>query len=147
MHAANWELPFGIANLAAMIGWVALIFLPRWSWLIVALRLGVIGLLSVAYATLIFVFAAGAKGAGFSSLAGVAALFAVSPLLLAGWIHYLAFDLFVGTVIAEKSDAHGLSRILQTPILLATFMLGPLGYLIHIASLTLPARRAAQQGA
>ena len=69
---------------------------------------------------------------------------AVPPLMLAGWIHYLAFDLFVGTVIAEKSDARGLSRFLQAPILFATFMLGPLGYVLHLASLALPAKRAAE---
>jgi hypothetical protein len=140
----DWEQAFSIANLAAMIGWVGLILLPRWRWLMAALRFGIIALLSVAYAALIFSFAAGAEGAGFSSLAGVRALFAVPPLLLAGWIHYLAFDLFVGTVIAEKSDARGLSRFIQAPILIATFMLGPLGYLLHIASLALPAKRAPQ---
>lgn len=145
MDAANWEQPFIIANLLATAGWTALIFLPRWPALITLLRFGAIGLLSIAYAALIFVFASSAEGAGFSSLAGVGAFFALPPLLLAGWIHYLAFDLFVGTVIAERSDERGLSRIVQAPILLATFLLGPLGYLIHIASLALPARRAAQQ--
>lgn len=143
MDTVNWEQPFAIANLLAVAGWIALIFLPRWPRLIAFVRLGVIGLLSIAYAALIFVFAAQAEGASFSSLAGVGALFALPPLLLAGWIHYLAFDLFVGTVIAERSDARGLSRILQAPILLATFLLGPIGYLVHIASLALPARRLA----
>lgn len=141
---ASWEGPFGIANLSAMVGWVALIFLPRWPWLITTLRIGVIGILGVVYATLIFAYASGAEGAGFSTLAGVAAFMAVPPLMLAGWIHYLAFDLFVGTVIAEKSDARGLSRFLQAPILFATFMLGPLGYVLHLASLALPAKRAAE---
>jgi len=138
---ATWEGPFGIANLATMVCWVALIFLPRWPWLIAALRFGVIGVLGVVYAALFFTFASGAQGASFSSLAGVAAFMSVPPLLLAGWIHYLAFDLFVGTVIAEKSDARRLSRIIQAPILFATFMLGPLGYVLHIASLALPMKR------
>jgi hypothetical protein len=41
-------------------------------------------------------YAADTRG-GFSSLAAVAELFSNQWLLLAGWVHYLAFDLFVGT--------------------------------------------------
>ncbi len=140
----DWEGPFSIASTAAMIGWVALIFLPRWRLLRIALRFGVIGALSVAYAVLAFVYFFRVEGGGFGSLAGVAALFSSPPVLLAGWIHYLAFDLFVGTWIAEKADARGLSRFLQAPILLATFMFGPVGYLLHLATEALPAKRAAQ---
>ncbi|MEO1749630.1 MAG: abscisic acid-deficient protein Aba4 family protein, partial [Pseudomonadota bacterium] len=50
--------------------------------------------------------------------------------LLAGWIHFLAFDLFVGAVMAARMDRVGVSRVVQAPILGATFMLGPLGFLI-----------------
>ena len=44
---------------------------------------------------LIFSNIQGAEG-GFGSLADVATLFQKQELLLAGWIHYLAFDLFIG---------------------------------------------------
>lgn len=59
-------------------------------------------------------------------------LFASDPVLVAGWVHYLAFDLFVGIWIAEQADALGLSRWLQAPILVATFLLGPLGLLVFL---------------
>jgi hypothetical protein len=49
---------------------------------------------------------------------------------LAGWVHYLAFDLLIGSWIAREADKLGLSRVIQAPILLATFMFGPLGYLL-----------------
>jgi hypothetical protein len=47
-------------------------------------------------------------------------------------VHYLAFDLFVGGVIAKQADEIGLSRLIQAPILLLTFMFGPFGYLLFI---------------
>ena len=53
--------------------------------------------------------------------------------MLAGWLHYLAFDLLIGIDIARRSDRLGLSRLLQAPLLLTTFMFGPLGYLLMLA--------------
>jgi hypothetical protein len=127
----NWEQAFGLANLAAVAGWAALVALPRSRLLLGALRHGLIGALSLAYAGLAMVHFAG-SGGGFGSIAAVRALFASDPVLLAGWVHYLAFDLFVGTWIAERADALGLSRWLQGPVLLATFVLGPLGLLVFL---------------
>lgn len=60
------------------------------------------------------------------------ALMGSDATLLAGWIHYLAFDLFVGVWIAERADALGVSRGLQGPILFTTFMFGPVGYLMFV---------------
>ena len=57
-------------------------------------------------------------------------LFAVPEVALAGWIHYLAFDLFVGLWIAQRADAMGLSRWLQAPVLVVTFMFGPIGLML-----------------
>ena len=54
-------------------------------------------------------------------------------MLLAGWIHYLAFDLFIGGWIAIEADKVGLSRIIQAPILVATFMFGPAGLALFLA--------------
>jgi hypothetical protein len=51
--------------------------------------------------------------------------------LLAGWVHYLAFDLFIGTWIAVEADRRGIHRLLQAPILVATFLFGPLGLLFY----------------
>ena len=52
------------------------------------------------------------------------------PVLVAGWVHYLAFDLFIGTWIAVEADKRGYNRVLQAPMLVATFMFGPLGLLL-----------------
>jgi hypothetical protein len=126
----SFEQGFSLASTLAMIGWLALICLPRWSLLTVVVRFGLVGLLSVAYAVLIMVYFFRVEGGGFGSITEVRQLFLSDGGLLAGWIHYLAFDLFVGLWIAERADRAQLSRLLQAPILLATFMFGPLGLLM-----------------
>ncbi len=127
----SWEQLFGMANMAAVAGWAALLVLPRSRIVIAGLRYGLIGALSMVYAALVMVHFAGAGG-GFGSIAEVRALFASDPVLVAGWVHYLAFDLFVGMWIAERADVLGLSRWLQAPILVATFLFGPLGLVVFL---------------
>jgi len=127
----SWDHAFGLANLAAMAGWAVLILLPRWQRIVDGLRYGLVGALALTYAGLVMVYFAG-SGGGFDSIAAVRTLFASDPVLLAGWLHYLAFDLFVGIWIAEQADALGLSRWLQAPILVATFMFGPLGLVVFL---------------
>lgn len=126
----SFDTIFSTASTAAMLGWAGLILLPRWPALLAALRYGLIGALSVAYAVLIFVYFFGVDGGGFSSIAEVRALFMSDGVLVAGWIHYLAFDLFVGIWIAVEADKRGFHRILQVPMLLGTFMFGPIGLLL-----------------
>ena len=124
----NWETCFSVANASSLASWLALVLLPRSPWLLALLRYGAIGALAVAYAALVMVYFHRAGG-GFDTLAAVKRLFASDPVVLAGWLHYLAFDLFVGLWIAERADALGVSRLIQAPLLLATFMFGPVGLL------------------
>ncbi len=128
-NAMVWSALFSVASMAALLGWLALVLLPRWPTLLTALSTGLVGALCVAYSALMLVFFF-RSGGGFGSLAAVRTLFASDPVLLAGWIHYLVFDLFVGIWIARQADSMGLSRLVQAPILLATFMFGPLGLLL-----------------
>ena len=129
---------FSLASSAAGLSWLLLIILPRWRWLIALLRFGVILALSCLYAVLIFTSFFTVEGGGFGSLGQVQALFSNPSALLAGWVHYLAFDLMIGTWIAERADARGISRLMQAPILAATFMLGPVGYLLYAAMEMVP---------
>ncbi|MBT8427556.1 MAG: DUF4281 domain-containing protein [Erythrobacter sp.] len=146
-----WSIAFSAANILALVMWTALILLPRWPALLAAaLYLGV-GLLCGAYAIGLIGILTGTidqvGGAGgamdFGSIEGVRAIFASDGGVTIGWIHYLAFDLFVGIWIARDADAKGFSRIVQVPILLATFMAGPLGLFIW---LILRERRAREGG-
>lgn len=127
----TFEQLFSSASTLAMLGWVILVFLPRrWKWVnsIPAMLIPLI--LSVLYSVLIARYFFSAEG-GFDSLANVQQLFTYPAAALAGWVHYLAFDLFVGGVIA-KADEIRLSRLIQAPILLLTFMFGPFGYLLFM---------------
>ena len=98
------ETLFSLASTAALGGWLLLIVLPRWQLLIASLRYGLIGWLALAYSVLIFVFFFRIDGAGFGSIGAVRAIFTSDAGLVAGWIHYLAFDLFVGIWIAQEAD-------------------------------------------
>ena len=131
-NSQNLETIFSLASLAAMIGWIVLILLPRrWKWLNTIPLLIIPLLLSGAYASMLLpgLLAGGGEG-DFSSLAGVRTLFSSDGALLVGWIHYLAFDLLVGTIIARQADDEGINRFIQAPCLLLTFMFGPVGFLL-----------------
>lgn len=126
----NWETLFGIANALALASWAALIAAPRRAILLHTIRFGVVGLFCLAYTTLVMLYFFRVDGGGFGSLHEVKALFTSEPVVLAGWLHYLAFDLFVGLWIAKRADALGVSRLIQAPLLLTTFMFGPAGLLV-----------------
>ena len=123
---------FSLAGTAAMAGWAVLVLGPRRHAWLNAIPLWIIPTgLSALYAALILSRFSGIGG-GFGSLADVATLFADRWALLAGWVHYLAFDLFIGAVMAARMDRAGVGRVVQAPILLTIFMLGPLGFLIAL---------------
>jgi uncharacterized membrane protein (GlpM family) len=134
----NPETIFSIANFTALAGWILIVFAPRWSWTRKIVLSGAIPLLlSVAYLILIILFFGRAEG-GFGSLADVMKLFTNQWAALAGWIHYLAFDLFVGSWEVKDAQARGISHWFIVPCLVLTFLLGPIGFLLyHILRLVL----------
>src|SRR5262249_20046973 len=85
--------------------------------------------IAVGYALAIMAAWSGSEG-GFASLAEVRQLFANDWALLAGWMHYLAFDLFVGAWIAAETERANLSRLVLIPVLPLTFLFGPTGFLL-----------------
>ncbi len=126
------DLLFRIANNVALLGWLMLIFLPRWRWsarLIGPVIIPV--LLSSLYAGL--VVTQFGHGGGFSSLSSVALLFQNPYMLLAGWVHYLAFDLFVGSWEVRDSQRIGIAYYLALPCLILTFLFGPAGWLLYLS--------------
>lgn len=124
---------FQQAGLLAMLGWASLLASPlvprladRFATLIVP------GLLAVAYVGLILVFWSRGEG-GFDSLDSVARLFETRGLLLAGWLHYLAFDLFVGAWQVRTARREAIPFFLVLPCLPLTFLFGPAGFLLFVA--------------
>ena len=121
----------------ALIAWAVLILAPRWPALLSGILYLVIGGLCALYAVLLIsvlsgVIPAGEGGADFTSIEGVRSIFGTDVGVTIGWVHYLAFDLFVGLWIARDADAKFFSRFIQAPILLATFIAGPLGLIVWL---------------
>lgn len=95
--------------------------------------------LALAYAWLMATYWSSAEGGGYSSLSAVHALFQHPGLLTAGWFHYLAFDLFVGTWIAREGERAGIAPVLLIPCFALTFLFGPVGLLAFLALRVAPA--------
>ena len=126
----NPEFAFSAANSVALLCWLALVASPasvRWAalvWIITGRAMPLA--FAAVYAALLL--ATEPTGGNFNSLAGVQKLFSSPHALTAGWVHYLAFDLFVGTWIAQRAAALRLPHWQVLPVLALTFLFGPLGY-------------------
>ena len=147
-----WPALFAVTNLLAIIGWLLLAAGPRQPLVHSAILYLGVALLCLTYTVMFGLFLTGSvdpvrvPGAGpmgFSSIAGVRALFASDGGVVIGWTHYLAFDLFTGLWIARDADHKQFGRLVQLPFLFATFMAGPVGLL---AWLIVRERRARTKG-
>jgi hypothetical protein len=126
------ELLFQSVNPMAVVGWVALAFHPLIPRLAQAIAFAIPLVLSLIYTALILSFWADSPG-GFGSLADVMALMTTPHIALAGWLHYLAFDLFLGAWACRTAQAEGMAHGLVLPCLLLTFLFGPAGLLAFVA--------------
>lgn len=125
---------FSAAGSFAMFGWLLLMLAILFRW--PRLRdwgpgLAIPLVLAVLYTALIGIYWWDADG-GFNSLDAVRALFQSEGLLLAGWVHYLAYDLFVGAWIARDAAERDLPRGLLIPVLPLAFLFAPAGFLLWI---------------
>ncbi len=135
---------FSIGNSVALIGWILLIIAPLWKSAEKLANGVIVTLLSMAYAALVVMSFRLEDFSQFGSLQGVKSLFQNDFMLLAGWVHYLAFDLFVGCWIYRNARAHRVPHILFIVCGFFTFMLGPCGLLIYLIIRTLRGRKEAQ---
>ena len=123
---------FSIANPLALLGWIALVAAPIAPRAVDLLAGWVLpGALSLGYAVLMLVHFADAPG-GFGTLADVQALFTDADVALAGWVHFLAFDLFIGAWIVRDARRQGMAHWMVLPILPFAFLLGPAGLLAYM---------------
>jgi hypothetical protein len=141
------DLLFQHANSIALLGWLSLLaspWLPTWTDRISGTVIPL--LLAIAYTGLVLAFWSGAQG-GFDSLANVEKLFQTRELVLAGWVHYLAFDLFIGAWAARTARAEAIPFVLVVPCLALTFLFGPAGLLAFQSLRFARARMAAPRAA
>jgi hypothetical protein len=125
------ERIFSLAGAVVLPCWILLLVAPRWRWTQRLATFVAPLLIASVYAWLLFSHPA-PKGGGFSTLAQVAVLFSSPYALLAGWIHYLAFDLFTGAWEARDAARLGISRWAVAPCLVLTFLFGPLGLSFYL---------------
>lgn len=125
------EQVFSVVNLIATAAWLALVILPGRRWVTGIVTSTVVPLLFAIVYVGIVVTTFGRTPGGFSTLEGVATLFSNPWALLAGWIHYLAFDLLIGTWEVRDAREQGLSHLFLVPCLVLTFLFGPAGWLLY----------------
>ncbi len=125
----DFEILFSIAGLIALLGWLCLLvspLIPKWADWIAGMILPFI--LSLGYVILLVTPSPDSAG-GFGTLADVRVLFSYEQAALAGWVHFLAFDLFIGAWVCRTARAEGVSFWLVAPCLPLVFLFGPAGLL------------------
>ncbi len=128
------ETLFKLSSLAVLPFWALMIFLPRWS---ATKRLMSSPLVCAApaalYAALVIPrFAEVWRAVSSPELLGVAALLGSPVGATVGWLHFLAFDLFVGRWIYLDGRERGVHAWVMAPVLFLTLMLGPCGFLLYL---------------
>ncbi|WP_299213673.1 ABA4-like family protein [uncultured Dokdonia sp.] len=124
---------FSIAGMITMPMWILMILLPKWKVTRFFIDYKVIPLaLSAVYAVYIFKAIHIGGAMDFGSLDAVMALFTEQNAVLAGWVHYLAFDLVVGMWMLDQNKKLHIHQVLMAPCLFGTFMFGPIGFLLFM---------------
>ena len=124
---------FSIVNLIAMPMWLLMIVLPKWKGTRFLIDYKVIPIvLASVYLLYIIRSVTGGGSFDFGSLESVMALFTQEEAVLAGWVHYLCFDLLVGMWIVNQNKSLKIHPILIGLCLVGTFMLGPVGFLLFM---------------
>ncbi|KYP14035.1 ABA4-like family protein [Flavihumibacter sp. CACIAM 22H1] len=123
---------FQISSTLAMIAWLLLVIFHKTLWISKLLIGTILTALSLLYFYLIVKNFGGLQPDSFSTLDGVATLFTNREALLAGWVHYLAFDLLTGIFIVTNGRKNGMGIGWLLPCLLCCFMLGPVGLLLYL---------------
>lgn len=124
------SLLFHICSWVVIPGWLLLAFAPRRQW---TQRVTTFVITVPLAALYIGLFASNWNSRlGFGSLDQVYALFQNPAMLLAGWVHYLAFDLFIGSWEVRDAKQSGIPHLAVIPCLAGTFLIGPVGLLAYL---------------
>ena len=129
---------FSYAGMLTMPMWILMIIVPKWKVTRFLIDYKIVPLLlSLIYAVYIVKAILIGGMMDFGSLQSVMQLFTQEQAVLAGWIHYLAFDLLIGMWMLNQNKKIGIHQLLMAPCLLGTFMFGPVGFLLFTALKTI----------
>jgi Domain of unknown function (DUF4281) len=128
------ERLFDLSSLMVLPFWALMIFLPHWR---VTKRLMdsplVCAIPAIFYAALVIPsFVEIWQAVARAELSGIAALLGSPVGATIAWLHFLAFDLFVGRWIYLDGRARGITAWVMAPVLFLTLMLGPCGFLLYL---------------
>ena len=124
---------FLISNYSIIPAWLLLFLAPRWEWTGKIIFYAWVPLILGALYIYCFVMARPSpEGGGFGSLEAVQILFTNPYSALAGWVHYLVFDLFIGAWEVRDSQRNGIRHLWIVPCLFFTLMAGPAGLLLYL---------------
>lgn len=128
------ETVFSASFLLVLPFWLLMVFLPKWRWTERIIRSPWIAApAALLYVALVLPRLPEVLGpVANPNLGGISALLGSPAGATIGWAHFLAFDLFVARWAYLDSRARGLSPFVMAPVLFATLMLGPLGFLIYL---------------
>ena len=129
----TYEIIFNIYNTGILIFWLFLLVFPKskltqkmtdFPWIPLVIAFGYIYFLGTSDS--IF-------SVDFSTLSGLTEMFQNSNPrgVAAGWLHYLAFDFWVGCWILRDSQKKGVKHAFIIFPMFFTFMLGPVGVIIY----------------
>ena len=127
------ETVFSIINFVAIAGWILLAVAPGRRIVTDVVAIVVIPAVMALFYIGVLAAVWGRSEGSFSTLAGVSTLFQNPWLLLAGWAHYLAFDLFIGSWEVRDARKRRIPHLLVIPCLISTLMFGPVGWLLYMA--------------
>ena len=128
----NHDLLFHIFNILAFSGWFFLIFLPNLKFTKIMILSGFLSIFfCFSYMIICFISITSKAPGGFQNLNELMVLFKSKDWVLTGWIHYLAFDLFIGVWIFHDSLKSNMKHATIIPSLFLTFILGPFGFLTY----------------
>lgn len=128
------EIYFGVFNLIAFIPWSLMIFFPdqKITSICVDRQIPIVMLCSIYFVLFILqILGPNNTFVDFMDFNSVKQAFSNDLVMLLGWVHYLAFDLFVGIYIYESMKKQLKMRLLMRLILTITLFLGPIGYLFY----------------
>ncbi len=140
------ETVFSLSSLLVMPLWALMIFAPLWRVTKTIMQSPwVIAPAALLYAVLVLpniatVFPAVAS----PNLEGIRTLLSTESGATIAWVHFLAFDLFVGRWAYLESRALNLNVFAMAIVLFFTLMLGPVGALLYLG-LRLTARGATRE--
>ena len=127
------DTAFALVDALPLVGWAALLLAPLRRAPLIAVARACAVAVAVGY-VLMIAATLGRPGppVDLSSLAGLAHAFSDPRVMLVGWAHYLALDLWTGAWEAEEAHRAGTPHWALVPALVLTFLAGPAGLLLFL---------------